>query len=40
MMVFHTLFGTIIDLKIPKKEGEFIHAIGHYAVKGDAAYRY
>ena len=39
-MAFHTLFEKIIDLTIPKKAGEFIHAIGRYVLKGDAAFGY
>jgi hypothetical protein len=38
MTVFDTIFEKIIDLRIPKKAGDFKHAIGRYVLKGDAAF--
>jgi hypothetical protein len=38
--VFRTIFGTIIDLRIPKKAGDFKKTIGRYVLKGDDDFRY
>jgi hypothetical protein len=40
MMVFHTSFEKILDLRMPQKEGNLKNAIGHFFLKEEAAFRY